>query len=85
MKPEALLIGIGYAIAVPGTLSILRIAWRRWLWALGLLQLAVACLVTGFALRGQRIVAWTNVGWGVGFLVTYVQVGRIKRRREAGR
>jgi len=78
------LLVIGYAVAIPGTLSILRIAWRRWRWALGLLEAGVACIVAGFALRGQRFPAWINVGWGVGFLVAYVQVGRVRRRRERG-
>ncbi len=84
LTPDTVLLGIGYAVGTCGALSILRIAWRRWLWALGVLELGVACIVAGFALRGQRFPAWMNAGWGVGFLVTYAQVGRIRRRREAG-
>lgn len=83
MRLENVLLAVGYAVGTPASLSILRIAWRRWLWALGLLELSVACVVAGFALRGQRFPAWMNAGWGVGFLVTYVQVGRVRRRREA--
>ncbi|MGH8903990.1 MAG: hypothetical protein ACRDYA_20510 [Egibacteraceae bacterium] len=61
------LLVVGYALAVPGTLAVLRIAWRRWLWAFVGLEVGMACVVAGWALRGQRFGAWPNAGFAVGF------------------
>lgn len=80
--PDALLYA-GYAAAVPTTAGLLRIAWRRNVPVFVLLEAGTAAIVAGWALRGEPVPAWTNAGFGVGFLATWVTVGRVRARRES--
>lgn len=80
--PDALLFA-GYAVAVPTTAGLLRIAWRRNLPLFLVLEAGTAAIVAGWALKGEPMPAWTNGGFGVGFLATWVAVGRVRARREA--
>ncbi|CAN5465978.1 hypothetical protein BH23ACT9_BH23ACT9_34040 [soil metagenome] len=80
--PDLLLVS-GYALAVPTTASLLRIAWRRNVPLFLVLEAGTAAIVAGWALKGEPMPAWTNAGFGVGFLATWVTVGGVRRRREA--
>lgn len=83
MTGPDLLLAAGYAAAIPTTAGVLRIAWRRNLPLFLVLEGGVAAIVTGWALKGEPIPAWTNAGFGAGFLATWVAVGRVRARREA--
>jgi hypothetical protein len=83
MTGPDLLLAAGYTAAVPTTAVVLRIAWRRNLPLFLVLEGGVVAIVTGWALKGEPMPAWTNAGFGVGFLATWVAVGRVRRRREA--
>jgi hypothetical protein len=76
--PTALLV-IGYVLSVPFSIFLpgfLRL-WRRREPALLVIEeLGVAAIVAGWALRGERIPALLNAGWGVGLLVAWVREGR---------
>ena len=71
----------GYVLAIPPTLFLLRIAWRRWVWAFAVLQFGTLCVALGWALRGERFAAWLNLGFALGFAVTWVVVGRVRHTR----
>lgn len=79
--PTALLV-LGYVAAVPTTAIVLRIAWRRHLPLFLLLEAGTTLIVAGWALKGEAVSAWLNAGFGVGFLCTWIVVGRIRARRE---
>ena len=81
MKTEDALLGAGYAAGVPLTLMLLRICWRRWTGAFVALEAAAAAISAGWFLKDNKMAAWSNVGWGLGFLVTWITVGRTRRRR----
>lgn len=83
MDISTVLLGAGYAAAVPTTAGLLRIAWRRNLPLFVLLEAGTAAIVAGWALRDERFAAYLNAGFGVGFLATWVAVGRVRARREA--
>ena len=83
MDTSTALLAAGYTAAVPTTATLLRIAWRRNLPAFVVLELGTAAIVAGWALRGERLPAWLNAGFGVGFAATWVAVGRVRARREA--
>ncbi|MGH8904988.1 MAG: hypothetical protein ACRD0K_00325 [Egibacteraceae bacterium] len=75
------LLAVGYVLSVPAALMLLRIAWRRWLWAFVALEVGACCVALGWALRGQRLAAWLNAGFALGFAATWVVVGRIRLTR----
>jgi hypothetical protein len=77
------LLVFGYTLSVPTTLALLRIAWRRWVWAFVALEVGTCGVALGWALRGQRFPAWLNAGFALGFMVTWVVVGRIRHARPA--
>lgn len=83
MKPSDVLLVAGYVTAIPLTLQVTRIAWNRDLAKFIALEAGTAAIVAGWALRDNQIGAYSNVGWGVGFVATWVAVGRIRARREA--
>ena len=83
MTGPDVLLAAGYTAAIPTTLGVLRIAWRRNLPLFLLLEAGTAAIVAGWALKGEPQPAWTNAGFGVGFLATWVAVGRVRARREA--
>lgn len=83
MEPSTALLVAGYGAAIPTTLGVLRIAWRRNVPLFLVLEAGTAAIVAGWAMRGEPMPAWTNAGFGVGFLATWVAVGRVRRRREA--
>ena len=83
MDTSTALLTAGYVAAVPTTAGLLRIAWRRHVPLFLLLESGVAAIVTGWAMKGQRMPAWMNAGFGLGFLATWIAVGRVRRRREA--
>ncbi len=80
--PTALLVA-GYTAAIPTTAGVLRIAWRRNVPLFGVLMAGTSMIVAGWALKGEPNPAWTNAGFGVGFVCTWVAVGRVRTRREA--
>lgn len=51
------------------------------MWAFVGLEAGIACVVAGWVLCGQRFSAWLNAGFAVGFVVTWVVVGRVRQRR----
>jgi hypothetical protein len=79
---SAALLIVGYTLAVPTTLALFRIAWRRWVWAFVTLEVGTCCIALGWALRGQRLAAWLNAGFALGFAATWVVVGRIRLARN---
>lgn len=83
METADIVLAAGYVTALPLTLQVTRIAWRRNLPLLLVLEAGTAAIVTGWALKGNRLAAYSNVGWGVGFVATWVAVGRARARREA--
>lgn len=83
MDGSTALLVAGYAAATPTAAGVLRIAWRRNVPLFLLLEGGTAAIVAGWALRGQTMSAWTNAGIGVGFLCTWVAVGRVRSRRMA--
>ena len=83
MDTSTALLTAGYVAAVPTTAGLLRIAWRRNLPLFLLLEAGVAAIVAGWAMKGERLPAWMNAGFGLGFLATWIAVGRVRRRREA--
>ncbi|MGH8887054.1 MAG: hypothetical protein ACRDYX_18160 [Egibacteraceae bacterium] len=50
---------VGYALALPGTWALLRVAWRRWVWAFVALEVGTGCIVArwGAARAASRGVA----------------------------
>lgn len=82
MRASTPLLVVGYAVATPLTLRVLRIAWRREGAQMLALEAGTAAVVAGWALRGEALPAWMNAGFGVGFAATWVAVGRVRRRRE---
>ncbi|MDP9405301.1 MAG: hypothetical protein M3O86_01690, partial [Actinomycetota bacterium] len=76
-------LGAGYLLSVPTTAVLLRICWRRNRSAFAALELGTGMVALGWALRGERLPAWLNAGFGVGFACTWVAVGRVRRAREA--
>lgn len=64
-------------------LVFLRIAWRRWIAAFVVLEVGCLLVALGWALRGQHVSAWFNVGAAFGFGVAWVVIRRIRQRREA--
>ncbi|MEE8602208.1 hypothetical protein [Euzebya tangerina] len=83
MTPANALLAAGYAAAVPTTATLLRIAWRRNLPLFLTLEAGTAAIVAGWAMKGESLPAYMNAGFGLGFLATWVSVGRIKEKREA--
>ncbi len=81
MRTEDALLGGGYAVGIPLTLVLLRICWRRWTAAFVALEAAAAAISAGWFLKDNRAAAWSNLGWGVGFLATWIAVGRRRRER----
>ncbi|MGH8931584.1 MAG: hypothetical protein ACRDZO_13400 [Egibacteraceae bacterium] len=76
------LLVVGYTLAVPMVPIVLRIAWRRWVWAFVMLEIGTCCVALGWALRGQRFTAWLNAGFALGFATTWIVVGRVRHARN---
>lgn len=83
MTAPNLILAAGYAAAIPTTAGLLRIAWRRNLPLFLILEAGTAAIVTGWAMKGQTFPAYLNAGFGLGFLATWVTVGRVKQKRQA--
>ncbi|MBA2530038.1 MAG: hypothetical protein H0V19_08800 [Euzebyales bacterium] len=69
----------GYLLSAPTTVLLLRICRRRWRWAFAALEAGTGLVALGWALRGERLPAWMNAGFGFGFACTWVAVGRMRR------
>ncbi len=86
MHPSTVLLGAGYALAVPFTVFVpgfLRM-WRRREPALFIAEeLGVSLIIAGWALHGRRAGVVTNSVWGGGLAIAYAAEGVKRRRRGA--
>ncbi|MGI9018928.1 MAG: hypothetical protein ACR2HR_17800 [Euzebya sp.] len=82
MTLSNVLLAVGYVAAVPTTLMLLRIAWRRQTVLFATLLGGTAAIALGWALKGQAFPAYLNAGFGLGFCATWVVVGRIRTARD---
>ena len=86
MHPSTVLLGAGYALAVPFTVFVpgfLRLWRRRERWTYACAQGGAALVVAGWAAQGRWSSAAVNALWLTGFGVHYAREGR--KRARGGR